>query len=288
MIHSKKKVFCRKLFFVYSIAMNTVSLRWINFYKWRYSECLSELQNDIVNKKTKLVVTPNPEMLYQASSDNELSRVLQSADYAIPDGAGIFVAYQITESRLPTILKYLILPYWCLRAVIHGKSLTEKYGERITGSRLTRDLLAFANNEKIPVTIIDPNVRGNTPGDKAKKNSQSTMGQILSGKYPACPLNVIITDDVPEKLPEHGIIFATHGTGKQEKILAALMEKFPHCGLAMGVGGSVDLITGFRQPAPLFFQKFGGEWLYRLYKNPKRHFVRMKKVLSFLHQCIKK
>jgi exopolysaccharide biosynthesis WecB/TagA/CpsF family protein len=50
----------------------------------------------------------------------------------------------------------------------------------------------------------------------------------------------------------------------------------------MGVGGSVDLLTGFRQPAPAFFQRFGGEWLYRLYKNPSRHWKRMKKVMSFL------
>lgn len=98
-------------------------------------------------------------MLYDASENRALLEVLKNADYAIPDGAGIFVAYQISESALPRFWKYFLIPYWCLRAIIHDSSLTEKYGERITGSGLTEYLLAYAAQEKIPVTILDPIVR---------------------------------------------------------------------------------------------------------------------------------
>jgi len=83
-------------------------------------------------------------MLYESSLDPELMEVLQSADYALPDGAGLFVSYQIQESTLPVILKYLMLPYWCLRAIIHSRGLRTLYGERITGAYLTRHLLRFA------------------------------------------------------------------------------------------------------------------------------------------------
>lgn len=86
----------------------------------------------------------------------------------------------------------------------------------------------------------------------------------------------------------NGIIFATHGNGKQEKLLAAIKEKFPDSGLLIGVGGSIDLLTGFRQPAPAFFQRFGGEWLYRLYKNPTRHGQRVEKVILFLFSLLRK
>ena len=91
---------------------------------------------------------------------------------------------------------------------------------------------------------------------------------------------------MPEKLPEHGIIFATHGNGKQEKLLHEIVKQYPQCGLCTGVGGSIDLITGFRQPAPAYSQRFGGEWLYGLYKNPSRHWKRMKKVMNFLLEQI--
>lgn len=69
-----------------------MNLLGINFYKGTYCECLETLKN---RKVSTLVVTPNPEMLYEASRDTELLKMLKDADYALPDGAGIFVGYQI-------------------------------------------------------------------------------------------------------------------------------------------------------------------------------------------------
>lgn len=261
-----------------------MNLLGIHFYKGTYADCLASLKQK--RNWSTLVVTPNPEMLYGASCDNELLEVLKNAPLALPDGAGIFVAYQITESTLPSFLKYLAFPLWCLKAVIHNYSFIEKYGERITGSRLTRDLISYAAEMKIPVTIIDPIVTGDSEWDRAKKTSQEKIQSTLEAKYPWIICSVVISDTTPEKLPEHGIIFATHGNGKQEKLLSEVVKRYPQCGLCIGVGGSIDLITGFRQPAPAFFQRFGGEWLYRLYKNPSRHWKRMKKVMGFLWSMI--
>jgi UDP-N-acetyl-D-mannosaminuronic acid transferase (WecB/TagA/CpsF family) len=108
---------------------------------------LDILQERIKAKSNTLIVTPNPEMLYEASRDEELLKVLQKADYALPDGAGIFVTYQMGASTIPKFLKPFLLPYWCLQAVIHSETLTERYGERITGSFLTKDLFHIANKE---------------------------------------------------------------------------------------------------------------------------------------------
>lgn len=99
-------------------------------------------------------------MLFEAHQNKNLEKILKRADYALPDGAGIFVAYQIENSSHPRILKYLLFPYWCARAVLHGKRMKKLYGERITGSRLTRDILQYAEQKKITVTIIDPIVHG--------------------------------------------------------------------------------------------------------------------------------
>lgn len=225
-----------------------MNLLGIHFYKGTYADCLTSL----VQKRggATLVVTPNPEMLHEASSDGELLEILQKADYALPDGAGIFVAYQISASTLPKVLKYVAFPYWCLRAIFHTRKLREEYGQRITGARLTRDLLSYAHEKIIPVTIIDPIVSGEDPRDRAKKESQSSMKAILQQKYPAIPLTLVISNTVPESLPENGIVLATHGNGVQEKLLSEAVKKYPSCGLAIGVGGSIDLITGFRSPAP--------------------------------------
>ena len=48
-----------------------------------------------------------------------------------------------------------------------------------------------------------------------------------------------------------------------------------------GVGGSFDVISGNIKRAPMWAQKHGFEWLYRLIKEPKRIF-RQAKLVKFL------
>jgi N-acetylglucosaminyldiphosphoundecaprenol N-acetyl-beta-D-mannosaminyltransferase len=38
----------------------------------------------------------------------------------------------------------------------------------------------------------------------------------------------------------------------------------------MGIGGSFELVSGFRKRAPLMIQKAGCEWLWRLCIEPRR------------------
>jgi predicted aldo/keto reductase-like oxidoreductase len=77
-----------------------------------------------------------------------------------------------------------MLPLWCVRAILHSQKFRAQYGERITGSRLTPDILALATKNGIGVTIIDPVVTGNNPGDILKRESQEKMQSIIEKKYP--------------------------------------------------------------------------------------------------------
>lgn len=81
-------------------------------------------------------------------------------------------------------MKYIMLPYWCLRAILQTEEFKACYGERITGSRLTPDILALAAKNGIGVTIIDPVVTGNSPSDILKRASQEKMQSIIETKYP--------------------------------------------------------------------------------------------------------
>ena len=38
----------------------------------------------------------------------------------------------------------------------------------------------------------------------------------------------------------------------------------------MPVGGTFDVISGFKKRAPMFYQKLHIEWLYRMVKEPRR------------------
>ena len=42
----------------------------------------------------------------------------------------------------------------------------------------------------------------------------------------------------------------------------------------MGVGGSFDIYANITKRAPLFFQNYGMEWIYRIYQEPARMWKR--------------
>lgn len=259
----------------------------INFIKSSYEDCLLNIQVRLLEGQKTLIVTPNPEMLYAASQDTKLQKILESAQIALPDGIGIFVGYQILTSWLPKWVKYMMLPYWCLRAILQTDAFKEYYGERITGSRLTPDILSYAAQNQIGVSIIDPVVSGKSPSDILKRESQKTMKDILQKKYPWLMYDIIITD-IGGKGDFWPIVLTTHGNGTQEKIVTQILAENSEVLLGIWVGSSIDLITGFRTPAPIFFRRFGWEWLYRLYKNPKKHMKRMGNVWQFLKLCLRK
>lgn len=167
-------------------------------------------------------------MLYEASRDEDLHSILAGADYALPDGAGIFVAYQARNSTLPQVAKYIAFFYWCVKAILHTRQIKRDYGERITGSRLTRDILRFAEGRGIHVTIIDPIVHGNSRGDKLKRRVQEKMETRLRTVYPNLNINIIISDTAPQDITRNGIVLATHGNGKQEKLLSQLIQNTPN------------------------------------------------------------
>ena len=70
------------------------------------------------------------------------------------------------------------------------------------------------------------------------------------------------------------------GAPKQEKWIYENRHKLP-VKIAMGVGGSFDVIAGKAKRAPEFYQKAGLEWFYRLLKEPKR-FFRVLKLPKFI------
>jgi N-acetylglucosaminyldiphosphoundecaprenol N-acetyl-beta-D-mannosaminyltransferase len=59
------------------------------------------------------------------------------------------------------------------------------------------------------------------------------------------------------------------GIPRQEEFILNNYEKI-NSKIIMGVGGSIDVFAGEVKRAPVFYQKIGIEWLYRMLKEPKR------------------
>ena len=68
------------------------------------------------------------------------------------------------------------------------------------------------------------------------------------------------------------IVWVGLGAPKQEQWMNAHKGKIN--GVMMGVGAGFDFHAGTIQRAPVWTQKMGLEWLYRLTQDPKRLFKR--------------
>ena len=64
--------------------------------------------------------------------------------------------------------------------------------------------------------------------------------------------------------------FLAIGSPQQEVIANKLRERGIARGLALCVGAAINYLTGSEQRAPLWMQKLGFEWLFRLLQHPRR------------------
>lgn len=69
------------------------------------------------------------------------------------------------------------------------------------------------------------------------------------------------------------ILFVGMGAPRQEHFLEEQWDRLG-VGMAIGVGGSFDVLAGLRAGAPTWVEKIGMEWLFRLIQEPRRLFMR--------------
>ena len=78
-------------------------------------------------------------------------------------------------------------------------------------------------------------------------------------------------DTIIDSINESGadILLVGLGAPKQEKWIHKNAHRL-NCKVAMGIGGSIDVLAGTATLAPEFMRRAGLEWLFRLVKEPRR------------------
>jgi N-acetylglucosaminyldiphosphoundecaprenol N-acetyl-beta-D-mannosaminyltransferase len=221
--------------------MNHIELLGVNIATVKPSEIQSLLADFLQHTGLKQIVTVNPEFLVTAHEDNDFKAILNAADLALPDGVGIIYVGKLIGKKI---------------------SLTN----RMTGVEVTHSLLKLAEAQQNSVEIVLPD------------NSLSSDEKILDSVkklYPQSIVRVIKVSDIKEQSPRADIIFVALGAPQQEKWIWEHREKLLGTKIAVGVGGTFDFISGKISRAPHWMRSIGLEWLWRLYKEPKRRFRRI-------------
>ena len=188
------------------------------------------------------IATVNPEFIMAAGQDNRFMAVLQEADLCIPDGIGLVYASRWMGRPLP---------------------------ERVPGSELVYGLAEAAAQHGWRLYLL-----GAAPGvaeEAAALFEAHYPGLIIAGVYAGSPHpaeNEHIVNLINDSQAD--LLFVAYGAPNQDKWIARNRETLSSVRLALGVGGSLDFVTGRSQRAPLWMQRFGLEWLHRLLKEPWR------------------
>ncbi len=203
-------------------------------------EVLDKLKQFLSGHEQHYLVTPNAEIILLATGhDEELFYILNQADLAIADGIALKFA-----------------------AWVMGKNL-----KRYPGADLVRDTLAQAEKENIKIAVL------NWDQGLSKKSKIETA---LKDKYPKLKFFVddisrggaYNFDDINRFAPK--ILYVTLGSPWQEKFVYHDLKQMPSVRIGMGIGGSFDYLTAKLPRAPKIMRQLGLEWLWRLFKQPKR------------------
>lgn len=212
-----------------------------------------------------LIVTPNSEIIMNATKDKELKSLIEEAGLIIPDGIGLVYA---------------------------SKIIGEPLSERVTGVDFLSSILGYLEETGRSVYLL-----GSKPANEERASVAELAGENMLIKYPG--LKIAGTHDgyfkkeeeaaLVEEINASGAEFlcAALGAPKQEKFIYEHRNEFTNVKAGIGVGGSLDVWAGTVKRAPKFYQEHGLEWLYRFIQEPSRY-KRMAQLPLFMIKVIAK
>lgn len=209
-------------------------------------DALKTAEGWLSEKGKHYIVTPNPEIVVMAQQDDELKKIINNADLAIPDGVGLRLTGDIV----------CILPG--IDFMEHLIKLSAEKGFTI-GLLGGRDGVAKKAAECLKKMYPKVKINFAQPGGEIDGE-----GKLLKSL----------------KLPKIDLLFVAFGPPKQEKWIAKNLKKL-NVKLAMGVGGTFDYLSGRVPRAPKWLRDLGLEWLFRLIVEPWR-IKRQLALLKFL------
>ncbi len=188
----------------------------------------------------QLVVTLNALGMETAISDPEFFDVVRESAMVLADGAGL-----------------------CLGMKIMGTPVQE----RVAGIDFAEQLCRAASAEGWPVYFVG--AAGTTARECADVLCAKFPGLVVAGARDG--YFDVDDENIPREIAKSGakIVLAAMGQPRQEKWVYMHRETLGSV-LAVGIGGAFDVFAGKLNRAPLWVQKIGCEWLYRMLQEPGR------------------
>lgn len=227
--------------------MKTKQLLSIKISLGSYHSFVDELIDRALSGTSFYACVANVHMLVEAHKAGSFAAIVNNADMVTPDGKPLT---------------------WGLHFLSGIRQ------DRVAGMDLLPDLLSAAEKKRIPVAFY-----GGTDDmlNRTRKHLEKNYPDIIVAHMyspPFRPLDAAEEEEVIRMFnnTHSKLIFVVLGCPKQEKWMALMKNKIN--AVMIGIGGALPVLVGMQKRAPLWMQKAGLEWLYRLGQEPKRLFKR--------------
>jgi len=154
-----------------------------------------------------------------------------------------------------------------------SKWLGDPIPERVTGVDLMQALVELAHEKGYKIFFFGAK-------EEVVLKVVKTYSDLYSSSIIAGYRNGYFTESeestIAKQIAESGanILFVAITSPKKENFLFRQKEALKSVNFVMGVGGSFDVVAGVVKRAPMWMQKAGLEWLYRIVQEPKRMWKR--------------
>ncbi len=206
------------------------------------SETLDWITNAMQTSRLSQICTVNPEFVMKAQDDPDFMYLLTTTGLNLPDGIGLVIASRLLRKPL--------------RARVPGSELVYHLAERCAreGWRLfllgAEEGIAEQAAEIFQQRHPTLQIAGTFAGSPAESENATIVEMINASRA--------------------DVLLVAYGAPKQDKWIYRNRETLKTVRVAIGVGGSLDFVTGKSTRAPVWVQKIGLEWLHRLILEPWR------------------
>lgn len=204
-----------------------------------YPDALNVIGRRLELGQKTMVAAVNPEKVYRAQREQRLRDVLQNAEIGLCDGIGTVIAAYI----------------------LHGDTV-----RRITGIQLFLDLMGRAETCGWRIFLLGASPESSEAA--AARLKVIHPGLCIVGRQDGYFENSeAVIAQINESRAQ--MLFVAMGSPRQEFWIAEHRAQIdaPFC---MGIGGTLDVLSGHARWAPKFFRVTGTEFLYRLLSDPRR------------------
>jgi len=224
---------------------SSVNILGIPVHKYSMEQTIGLIDYNIANNIVTHHVVVNAAKLVNARKDSELRQAIVNSDIINADGQSVVWASALLGQPLP---------------------------ERVAGIDLMINLVEMASRKGYKIFLLGATEQ--VLQAVVKKYNDQYGPQLVAG-FRNGYFSAEEEYEVARQIGESGahLLFVAITSPKKEKFLNKY-KSIINIPFIMGVGGSFDVIAGKTKRAPLWMQKAGLEWLYRVWQEPRRMWKR--------------